>query len=54
LPDSHAKLIVTCHNSTVGHNGVDRTIERLIKAGHKWPGMRQNVKDFVKECACCL
>ena len=53
LPDSQAELIVTCHNSTVGHNGVERTIERLLRAGHKWPCMRQNVKDFIKECACC-
>jgi transposase InsO family protein len=53
LPDSLARLIVTCHNSTVGHNGVDRTLERLLKAGHKWPKMRQSVKDFIKECACC-
>ena len=51
--DSKADIIVTCHNSTVGHNGVERTIERLLKAGHKWPKMRADVKDFVKECACC-
>jgi transposase InsO family protein len=53
MPDSHAEIIVTCHNSTVGHNGVDRTLDRLLKAGHNWVGMRQHVKDFVKECACC-
>jgi transposase InsO family protein len=53
LPDAHTELIVTCHNSTVGHNGVERTIARLLNAGHKWPCMRQNVKDFIKECACC-
>ena len=32
---------------------VERTIARLLKAGHKWPCMRQHVKDFVRECACC-
>lgn len=53
VPDTYTDTIVTCHNSTVGHNGVELTIERLLKAGHKWPGMRLHVKEFVKDCACC-
>jgi transposase InsO family protein len=53
LSDTQTDIIVTCHNSTIGHNGVERTIDRLLKAGHKWSGMRQDVKTFIKECACC-
>lgn len=53
ISDAQTDIIVTCHNSTIGHNGVERTIDRLLQAGHKWPGMRQDVKTFIKECACC-
>ena len=53
LSDEQTDIIVTFHNSTIGHNGVERTIDRLLQAGHKWSGMRQDVKTFIKECACC-
>jgi hypothetical protein len=53
LSDAQTDTIVSCHNSTIGHNGVERTIDRLLQAGHKWSHMRQDVKTFIKECACC-
>lgn len=45
--------IATCHNEIVGHGGTERTVTKLLNAGHKWAQMRQSVKEFIKECPCC-
>ena len=42
-----------CHNATVGHNGVEPTIQRLEAAGKKWKHRRQMVQDFIKQCDVC-
>ena len=35
-----------------GHGGVDRTVNR-IKLDHWWPGMRQDVEDYISRCQVC-
>ena len=45
--------IATCHNELVGHGGIERTVTKLLTAGHKWFHMRQSVRKFIKECPCC-
>ena len=51
--DDQLEAIQMCHNSIVGHNGVDRTLTRLFGLQHAWKNMKQLVRDFVKNCACC-
>ena len=53
LPDGTRAAIISCHNETVGHGGVERTITKLLEANHRWPFMRQTVREFIKECPCC-
>jgi hypothetical protein len=38
------------HNDTVGHVN---TLARLRAAGHKWPGMINDVKTFISKCHQC-
>ena len=47
------EAIKTVHNSTAGHAGVDRTCIRLVDQGGQWKGMRQAVRQFIKECPSC-
>jgi hypothetical protein len=53
IPLHLRKEIAYVHNSTIGHFGVDRLIEKLQKRNHKWPYMRQHCKQFIKECPYC-
>ena len=46
-------LIATCHNTIVGHGGVQRTLRNLKKTNNIWLGMRDAVKTFIKNCPCC-
>ena len=50
--DRH-EILKTVHNITSGHSGTERTLDRLRAKGHKWPGMRQDVITFVKQCPPC-
>ena len=47
------KLISEAHNVTVGHHGVQRTINKLILCGKSWKGMRQDVRCFIDHCPAC-
>ena len=54
VPRDKYKLISSVHNSVVGHMGVDKTYERLVAQGHKWPQMRTHIHMFItKHCPCC-
>jgi Integrase zinc binding domain len=37
----------------VGHFGVTRTVEAMLKAGHTWELIRSNVSDWIRECGVC-
>jgi transposase InsO family protein len=41
------------HNADVGHNGIERTIQRLRMADMLWDGYSKDVESFIKECAVC-
>ena len=45
--------IKAVHNALVGHNGVDRTLERLRVKGVVFKYQRKLVKKFIRECAWC-
>jgi hypothetical protein len=58
IPRDKYKLISHCHNSFVGHHGVDRTINKLkhYLTTHKisvWTQMRQHVMNYIKKCPLC-
>ena len=42
-----------CHNSTVGHHGVERTVKKAKAAGITWPYLRELVRIFICSCPCC-
>jgi hypothetical protein len=54
IPKDKYKIIAKVHNSTAGHNGVEKTLEKLTSRGElNWPHMREHVKRFIKECPIC-
>ncbi len=54
IPRDKYKLISKVHNSTAGHNGVEKTLDKLAKQGtEKWQYMREHVKRFIHECPIC-
>jgi hypothetical protein len=47
------EVIHTYHDSPVhGHPGISKTIQ-LTKRKHWWPGMKQDIAEYVKGCADC-
>ena len=53
LDPEFSTAIRTVHNSCAGHAGIDRTCKRLVDQGVQWKGMRQAVRQFIKECPSC-
>ena len=53
IPLKERNLIAKCHNSTVGHLGVEKTIDRLGRLGFTWSYSREHVKQFIKQCPFC-
>lgn len=54
IPRDKYKLIGKVHNSNAGHNGVEKTLQKLERMNiDKWPAMREHVKKFIKECPIC-
>ena len=51
--DEQLEALEMCHSPMVGHGGADRTMTKLLSLGHNWRYMRQHVKIFIRECACC-
>jgi hypothetical protein len=48
-----ALLLKEFHETPIGgHAGVVKTLKRL-SANFCWPAMRQDIKQFVRECATC-
>ena len=47
------ELISQFHNPLVGHMGEDRTVKSISDAGHKWRGLRRDVKLFIQQCPLC-
>jgi hypothetical protein len=58
ISDLNYALLASCHNAKVGHAGVETMVKRLSRILQQsnirpWKFMRQHVKQFIKECACC-
>jgi hypothetical protein len=53
IPDDKYRLIGNCHNSVVGHLGVDMTCKKLQDGHGAWPYMRKHVDHFITKCPCC-
>ena len=51
-PEQHEQC-GRCHNSTVGHHGVERTVKKMKAAGYSWPHLREHVRNFIRNCPCC-
>ena len=51
--DDQLEALEMYHNALVGHGGADRTVAKLISLDHNWPYMRQQVKTFIRQRACC-
>ena len=54
IPDSlRQKVLYHCHDSpTAGHQGIDKTLERLRKVAY-WVNMAQDVEKHCRECLAC-
>ena len=50
----YKRLIFQAHHDApvYGHPGINRTIQ-LISCHYWWPGMRQEIKEYVQGCADC-
>ena len=53
ISSDHYAAIAQCHNTVVGHSGVDKTVKRLKLIKLKWPDMRTDVWTFIQNCPCC-
>ena len=53
LDEAKHALISKFHNPLVGHLGEERTCDAMTRAGHKYHGMRRDVRTFIKQCDLC-
>ena len=54
LTEPVKRHIRSVHNSVAGHNGVEKTLEKLTAKGvQPWFKMRENVKQYIKNCPIC-
>jgi len=53
IPEEYYRIIGRHHNSTVGHFGVDKTIDMLQSSKQGWKYMRKHVRQFIQQCPIC-
>ena len=53
IPDDRYADIKAVHDCVAGHHGVEATLDKLTRKGLKWPGMREHVRRYIKECDTC-
>ena len=53
IDDLHIESLSQCHNSIIGHGGVDRTLANLKQLGQDWPTIKDDVKQYIKTCPVC-
>jgi hypothetical protein len=53
LSQDKQELISQVHDHVRGHAGVDKTLQRLHDRQTKWPGMRQDITRFIRQCPAC-
>ena len=47
------KIILKFHNSTMGHHGINKTIQLLRSEGHNWTHLARDVTATIAACAFC-
>ena len=53
IDPEHMKILRLCHNSWVGHGGVQRTFDKIRALGKQWRYCTQDVKKFIAHCPAC-
>ena len=56
IPREVRQMIASCHNSSVGHWGVEMTLKKVhqkYKDKGRWAQQREHVKSFIRHCPCC-
>ena len=53
IAEDKIEPLTQCHNSIIGHGGLDRTLSNLQQLGFDWPYMRQDIKHFILTCPVC-
>ena len=53
IPPIYRDHIKQCHNTLVGHGGVERTLTFLRRKNLTWKYQREHVRRFIKLCPCC-
>ena len=53
LPSTFQEKIIDQAHEAVGHMAANKTLRRITER-YVWPGMRQQVRHFVKQCHSCL
>jgi len=46
-------IFESCHNSTQGHHGVQRTVNEIRGLEYEWPRMTRDVAGWIAECPSC-
>ena len=53
IPTECFKNISTCHNTMIGHFGVEKTLQKLRAKNLTWEHQREHVRAFIKKCPLC-
>jgi hypothetical protein len=57
IPTEYYTIFRKCHNELVGHSGVERTVDQVIKFDvekeYDRGKLREFVKRFIRQCPCC-
>lgn len=53
IPEGAWSDIGLCHNASVGHGGLEKTLSHLQRLKKSWKGMREHIRRFIQECPTC-
>jgi hypothetical protein len=53
IPITYIEWITEAHNSSVGHHGVESTLEKLNTTRPSWTDRTKHVRMFIARCPCC-
>jgi hypothetical protein len=53
IPAKYIEWMTEAHNSTVGHHGVETTLEKLNATRPTWTDRQKHVRMFIARCPCC-
>jgi hypothetical protein len=51
--EDKSAIFDSLHNNVLGHRGVTAMIRSLKEAGYKWNTLREDVVNYIKNCATC-